>query len=110
MLELKLKNVSKTNNTPCQKVQKNRNNGFQDYGRSQKNTCKTTHFSMAKMRSKSRKISQKIITNHSSLINMDKVKTTTIIAIAVLVVAVASLGVTIYLNKDKFKKNETPAA
>lgn len=41
---------------------------------------------------------------------MDKVKTTTIIAIAILVIAVASLGVTIYLNKDKFKKNETPAA
>lgn len=41
---------------------------------------------------------------------MDKVKTTTIIAIAILVVAVASLGVTIYANKDKFKKNEKPAA
>lgn len=41
---------------------------------------------------------------------MDKVKTTTIIAIAILVIAVASLGVTIYANKDKFKKNETPAA
>ena len=38
---------------------------------------------------------------------MDKVKTTTIIAIAVLVVAVASLGVTIFLNKDKFKKPST---
>lgn len=41
---------------------------------------------------------------------MDKVKTTTIIAIAILVIAVASLGVTIYLNKDKFKNNEKPAA
>jgi hypothetical protein len=39
---------------------------------------------------------------------MDKIKTTTIIAIAILAITVASLGVTIYLNKDKFKGSDKP--